>query len=273
MSATPEQPGILDRIVEKRRARVAAAMRAVPMSEVERAANTAPPPASFHDALKSRPGIAVIAEMKRKSPSAGELDPGLDPAGRATMYCDADAAAISVLTEPDFFGGSNADLTAVKAVATRRDVAVLQKDFVFDPYQVYEARAAGADAVLLIIAILEPPLYRDLLQLTHGLGMAALVEVFDQPELDIALEESPRIVGVNNRNLKTLKTSLDVFADLAEKIPAGTLKVAESGMKSAADAERMGRAGAKAVLVGESLMRAGADAGRLVSDMAQAPVL
>jgi indole-3-glycerol phosphate synthase len=264
--------GILDRIVEARRVRVEAARRAVPLAEVRREAEAAHPPISFKRALASRPGISVIAEMKRSSPAAGELDPNLDPAVRAGVYCRAGAAAISVLTEPDFFGGFNADLTRAKHVAVQHDVAILQKDFVFDEYQVYEARAAGADAVLLIIAILSPALYAGLLETANALGMDALVEVFDGPELEIALRESPAIVGVNNRNLKTLETSLTVFETLARQIPAAALKVAESGMKNESDVARMGRAGAKAVLVGESLMRAGEDAGALVRSMAKATV-
>lgn len=263
------EKGILDRIVAARLERIAQAERDRPLAEVRAAIADAVPVTPFREALASRPGIAVIAEMKRSSPSAGALDPGLDPSKRAGMYCAAGAAAISVLTEPDFFGGSNDDLRQVKEVASRNAVAVLQKDFVVDDYQVYEARALGADAILLIIAILEPDRYATLLSLAGELGMDALVEVFDEPELEVALPENPRIVGVNNRNLKTLETSLTVFERIAPSIPSASLKVAESGMKSAADVARMGHSGAKAVLVGESLMRAGDDAVELVKAMSQ----
>lgn len=266
------EPGILDRIVVARRARIEQAKNERPLVEVKASIADAAPVTPFYEALAAKPGISVIAEMKRSSPSAGSLDADLDPVLRAGMYCKAGAAAISVLTEQDFFGGSNADLRKVKEVARPQGVAVLQKDFVVDEYQVYEAREAGADAILLIIACLEASPYSSLLELAHELGMSALVEVFDEPELEIALAANPQIVGVNNRNLKTLETSLDVFERLVPKIPPGALKVAESGMKNADDVVRMGRAGAKAVLVGESLMRAGNDAAGLVKAMSTATV-
>ncbi len=269
---SPSNPGILDRIVTARRQRIEQAKRARSLSDVRAAIADAPPVTDFRDALANRPGISVIAEMKRSSPSAGTLDADLDPAQRASMYCTSGAAAISVLTEQDYFGGSNADLVTVKGIAAQHGVAVLQKDFVIDKYQVYEARAAGADAILLIIAILQPSEYSSLLNLSSELGLSALVEVFDEQELATALSESPDIVGVNNRNLKTLETSLDVFERLAPTIPNDSLKVAESGMKNADDVARMGQAGAKSVLVGESLMRAGEDAAELVKAMSEIPV-
>ena len=275
MSGTKQnsgEPGILDRIVTARSERIEEARAVRSLADVKASIADAAPVTLFRDALASKPGIAVISEMKRSSPSAGSLDLGLDPVARARMYCDSGAAAISVLTEQDFFGGSNDDLRAVKAIAAPEGVAVLQKDFVVDEYQVYEARSAGADAILLIIAILEPSTYSSLLGLAHELGMSALVEVFDEEELEIALRAEPAIVGVNNRNLKTLETSLEVFERIAPSIPGSALKVAESGMQNAADVERMGHAGAKAVLVGESLMRAGDDAAQLISAMAQVSV-
>ena len=206
------------------------------------------------------------------APSAGELDPDMDPALRAEEYCSAGAAAISVLTEFDHFRGTIEDLAAAKTVAARSSVPVLLKDFVFDEYQVWEARAAGADAVLLIVSILDEPLYRDLYELCQSLAMDALVEVFDEPELELALKVDPGIVGVNNRNLRTLETSLDVFERVAPGIGHDRLRIAESGMKNAADVRRMGRAGADAVLVGESLMRAGGDAASLVRTMSRVGV-
>ncbi len=146
---------------------------------------------------------------------------------------------------------------------------MLEKDFVVDEYQIYQARAAGADTVLLVIAILDPVQYADLYDVTTGIGMEPLVEVFDAQELEIALTHAiPRIVGVNNRNLKTLTTSLDVFPELAKRIPDDVIKVAESGMRSADDVKRMADAGAKAVLVGESLMTADGDPSELISQMA-----
>jgi indole-3-glycerol phosphate synthase len=272
MAPEARQPGILDRIVTARVKRIEAAKRERSLADVRAAITDAPSVTPFRGALAAKPGIAVISEMKRSSPSAGELDADLDPVQRGEMYCSAGAAAISVLTEFDFFGGSNDDLHKVKQLAAPRGVAVLQKDFVVDDYQVYEARAAGADAILLIIAILTPAKYASLLSLAGELDMDALVEVFDEPELEIAAKENPSLLGVNNRNLKTLETSLSVFERMAPMMPSNTLKVAESGMKNADDVSRMGRAGAKAVLVGESLMRAGSDAAKLVKAMSQVPV-
>ena len=264
--------GILDRIVEAKRVRVDRARRETPVARLRELAEDAAPANSLANAISSAPGIAVISEMKRMAPSAGELDPDMDPALRAEEYCSAGAAAISVLTEFDHFRGTIEDLAAAKTVAARSSVPVLLKDFVFDEYQVWEARAAGADAVLLIVSILDEPMYRDLFALCQSLAMDALVEVFDEPELELALKVDPGIVGVNNRNLRTLETSLDVFERVAPGIGHDRLRIAESGMKNAADVRRMGRAGADAVLVGESLMRAGGDAASLVRTMSRVGV-
>ncbi len=268
---TTRQPAptgtVLDSIVASKRRRLDSATERVPLKVLQELVAKTAAAISFESALRARPGVAVIAEMKRASAAAGPLAQDMDPEAQATMYCEAGAAALSVLTEQDFFFGTVADLTLAKSVARPRGVAVLEKDFVFDEYQVYEARAAGADAVLLIMALLEPGLYRGLFALTRGLGMGALVEVFDERELERALVEKPRMVGVNNRDLKTLKTSLDVFTRVARHIPPGTLAVAESGMKSVDDVRRMADSGARAVLVGEWLMRAGDGAGELVTAM------
>ena len=288
--------GILDRIVAAKRKRIAADKEAIPLGTMIRTAEEAiqrEPALRFDDALchsvdsrrrgnddwsagdhDSRHGgsdgaVSVIAEMKRSSPSAGVMDLALDPAQRAQTYCSSGAAAISVLTEHDFFRGSLADLERAAKVAHENGVPVLEKDFVVDEYQAYQARAAGADTVLLIIAILDPVQYADLYDVAKGLGMEPLVEVFDATELDVALTSvEPRIVGVNNRNLKTLTTCLDVFPALAKRIPDDVVKVAESGMRSADDVKRMADAGAKAVLVGESLMTADGDPSELISQMA-----
>jgi indole-3-glycerol phosphate synthase len=268
-SLPPATGTVLDRIVSAKRARLAEARRAVPYTLIREMAESAWPAQPFERALRSKPGIAVIAEMKRASASAGDLAQSMSPAEQAQMYCRAGAAALSVLTEQDFFSGTIADLGEASKVAAPQKVPVLQKDFVFDEYQVYEARASGADAVLLIIALLAPDRYRALLELTHGLGMAALVEVFDERELDLALAGKPQIVGVNNRNLQTLETSLSVFESVGPRIPADILAVAESGLKSLDDVRRMAAAGAKAVLVGEWLMKAGDRAGDLITAMSR----
>lgn len=268
-SLPPATGTVLDRIVSAKRARLAEAKRAVPYTLIREMAEAAWPAQPFERALRSKPGVAVIAEMKRASASAGDLAQSMSPAEQARMYCRAGAAALSVLTELDFFSGTIADLGEAGKVAAPQEVPVLQKDFVFDEYQVYEARASGADAVLLIIALLAPDRYRALLELTHGLGMAALVEVFDERELDRALAEKPQIVGVNNRNLQTLETSLSVFESVGPRIPADILAVAESGLKSLDDVRRMAAAGAKAVLVGEWLMRSGDRSGDLIKAMSR----
>ena len=271
---TPATPGqsFLQRIVAARRADVERARTATPLPDVRRRVEAAPPALSLSAALAVAPGVALIAEMKRASPSAGLLNTGLDPGAVARIYAENGAAAISVLTKRAHFKGSLEDLQAAKDATATFGVPILEKDFVLDEYQVWEARANGADAILLIIAILEPSRYKDLLQLTHGLGMEALVESFTRDELEVALEESPRIVGINNRNLDTLETSLETFERLAPlaaaAMPPDGLLVAESGMKTPDDVRRMGRAGAGAVLVGESLMRAGVGIAENVRAMA-----
>ena len=276
---------ILDRIVAAKRKRIAEDRNATSLATMIRAAEEASPPLRFdhalcpsvdsrlcgnHGGIRGGGGtVSVIAEMKRSSPSAGVMDLTLDPAQRAQTYCRAGSAAISVLTEQDFFRGSLTDLERAADVAHGHGVAVLEKDFVVDEYQIYQARASGADTVLLIIAILDPVQYSDLYDVATGIGMEPLVEVFDAAELDVALTSAePRIVGVNNRNLKTLTTSLDVFPALAKRIPDDVVKVAESGMRSADDVKRMADAGANAVLVGESLMTADGDPSELISQMA-----
>ena len=265
-------PSILDRIVAAKLRRIDEDKAASPLGAVISAAEEAQrkhPALDFASALDSDNSVAVIAEMKRASPSAGVMDLALDPEQRAQTYCRAGASAISVLTEQDFFHGSLKDLRTVADLAHQHNVPVLEKDFVVDEYQIHQARAYGADTVLLIIAILDPKQYADLYAISTGIGMEPLVEVFDAHELDIALTHAePRIVGINNRNLKTLKTSLDVFPQLARRIPDNVIKVAESGMKNADDVKRMADAGAKAVLVGESLMTSDGDPSELIAQMA-----
>jgi len=271
VTPTRSEPSLLGRIVAAKRADVERAATAAPLPDVRRRAEAAAPARSLGAALSAAPGIALIAEMKRASPSAGLLSSDLDPALTARTYAENGAAAISVLTERDHFRGSLEDLRAASEAAAASGVPVLEKDFVLDEYQVWEARANGADAILLIIAILEPTQYGGLLQLTHDLGMEALVESFTRDELEVALEQRPRIVGINNRNLDTLETTLETFELLAPVAAAGMrhdgLLVAESGMKTPADIRRMGRAGARAVLVGESLMRAGAGVVRAMASV------
>ncbi len=187
----------------------------------------------------------------------------------AKTFIDGGASAISVLTEASHFSGSLDDLRQVKAAAGPSGVPVMEKDFVFSDYQVYEAAANGADAVLLIIAILEPDQYAELLALSLGLGLGVLVEVFTEGELDTALVEDPQIIGINNRDLKTLKTDIALFESLAPRVPKGKVLVAESGMKGVDDVRRMEASGAHAVLIGESLMRAGGSVSELITSLAR----
>lgn len=262
---------ILSKITAAKRARVVRDKEVVSPSTALRMAEDVSrrePAMSFREGLEARmPYISVIAEMKRASPSAGVMDPDLDPAARARTYCESGAAGISVLTEEDHFKGSMDDLRSAAVVAHGHQTPVLQKDFVIDEYQICQARAASADTVLLIVAILDSVQYADLYAAATGLGMEPLVEVFDDEELEVALTAAePKIVGINNRNLKTLQTSLEVFPRLASRIPGDVLKVAESGMKSSDDVRRMADAGAQAVLIGESLMKSERTTG-LLSEM------
>ena len=257
---------ILDEIVAARATEIDRQRCAVSLNHVRTAAEAVSPAIDFHGALAG-PGISLIAEMKRKSPSGGELRADLDPADTARTYVESGASALSVLTEPFYFDGKMSDMQDAGDVAHSSGVPVLQKDFVFDEYQIYEARASGADAILLIVAILDESALRRLNDLAHGLGMAALMEVFDREELDLVMNINPPILGVNNRNLKTLETSLEHFEEIASLMDSDHVLVAESGMKTGSDVRRMEAAGADAVLVGEALMRAGAGAGSLASEI------
>jgi len=207
-------PGILDRIVAGKRAEVER-LRAV-RRDLWRAASDAPPPRPVLDPLRRRTRVGVIAEVKRRSPGAGAIAPGLDPVALSNEYEEGGAFGVSVLTDTAWFGGSLEDLEAVRGA---RSVPVLRKDFVIDPVQVTEARAAGADMVLLIGRILEPALLGDLRAMIHDMGMTALVEVHDEWEVDAALEAGAGLVGVNNRNLNAFRTDLAVTERLARYVP------------------------------------------------------
>ena len=222
------------------------------LAEVARRAREADPPRDFVGALH-RDTVALIAEVKHASPSKGVLIENFDPVALGTTYADNGAAAISVLTDAQFFQGSLAYLTEVRAAVT---VPVLRKDFIIDPYQVYEARAAGADAALLIVAALADGQLADLRALIAELGMAALVEVHNELELDRALTAGAALIGVNNRDLKTFHEDLGTTERIARLVPEGVTLVAESAIRSAADVRKMGRLGAEAVLVGEGLVKA-----------------
>lgn len=225
-----------------------------PLGEVEAAAVARPAAIDALAALAPSDRVKIIAEVKRASPSRGSLAEITDPAGLAASYETGGASAISVLTEERRFGGSLADLEAVRDAVS---LPVLRKDFVADPYQVFEARAAGADIVLLIVAALEQSELRSLYELVTSLGMTALVETHSADELERALDVGAGLVGVNARDLSTFELDQNLFGSLAERIPSGVIRVAESAVKTAADVAHYRQAGADVVLVGEALVTDG----------------
>lgn len=257
-------PDILNRILASKRAEVTAAKAAMGREEMERRARTAPPPRDFVAAIRSKLDAgkpAVIAEMKRASPSRGVLRESFDPAAIAMSYQAAGAACLSVLTDREYFHGAPEHLAAARAACA---LPVLRKDFVVDPYQVYESRALGADCVLLIAAALDPGKLVALEQTAQGLGVAVLVEVHDADELAVALKLQTPLIGINNRNLRTFETRLETTLGLLPRIPHDRIVVTESGISSAADVRRMRSAGVNTFLVGEAFMRADDPGGALV---------
>lgn len=242
---------VLDSIIEGVREDLAA--RRLPMAQIAEAMDQAP---AVHDPLNALLAneMSVIAEVKRSSPSKGNLASITDPAALAEQYALAGATMISVLTEQRRFAGSLNDLDAVR---TRVQTPILRKDFMVDEYQFFEARAHGADVVLLIVAALGQNQLNDYHQLALELGMRAIVEVHTNDELERALDISPQIVGVNSRNLKTLDVDQQAFAELIPRIPTSIVRVAESGISKRADVEFAQKFGATAILVGEALVKAG----------------
>jgi indole-3-glycerol phosphate synthase len=259
---------VLDDIVAGAREDLAQRQARTPVAELRhRIADQVAPALDPMPAFRAS-GLSVIAEVKRRSPSKGDLAEIPDPAALATAYATGGADAISVLTEERRFSGSLADLDAVRAAV---DTPLLRKDFVVSDYQVLEARAHGADLVLLIVAALDDAQLGDLHQAVRGLGMTPLVEVHDEAEVDRAVAAGAELVGVNARNLKTLDVDPDTFARLAGLLPEGIVKVAESGIAGPADAARYAAEGADVVLVGEALVRTG-DPAAAVAAMRQAGV-
>lgn len=241
---------VLDEILAGVREDVERRQAEVPLERIRELAAAMPPPRDAYAALR-RPGVGVIAEVKRSSPSKGQLAEIADPAELAGEYAGGGARCISVLTEGRWFGGSLADLAAVRAAV---DIPVLRKDFVVSSYQVHEARAHGADLVLLIVAALEQNALVGLLERIESLGMTALVEVHDEEEADRALEAGAQVIGVNARNLRTLEVDRSVFERIAPGLPNSVVKIAESGVRGPHDLIRYASAGADAVLVGEGLV-------------------
>jgi indole-3-glycerol phosphate synthase len=243
----------LDKIVADKLEELGQRQEAIPLPELEAAIEEKPLPLDLAVALRGD-SLRLIAEVKRASPSKGVLNPTLDPARLAQTYVQCGAAAISVLTESRYFLGSREDLEAVKNALP--DVPVLRKDFILEPYQLFEARAWGADALLLIAAILDDAKLTELLSLSHELGMQCLVEVHNEEEVVRALACDARIIGINNRNLDTMKVDLNVTKRLRPLIPTDRIVVSESGIKERGDIEKLQEWEIDAVLIGEALVTA-----------------
>lgn len=258
---------ILDTIVAHKRTEVAKAKERRPLATVIAQAEGGAPARGFAAALK-RPGLSVIAEFKRASPSKGSFRAGADPAAAAAIYERHGASALSVLTDERFFAGRLEDLVRARAAVS---LPTLRKEFIIDAYQIYEAAAAGADAVLLIAAVLAPPALAEFIRLARTLGRDALVEVHDAVELDAAIAAGADLIGINNRNLRTFETRLETTLTLLPKVPTGCTVVSESGIRSGADARLLAEAGAHAILVGEALMTSQDPGSRLMELVACAP--
>lgn len=242
---------ILEQIMAVRLPEITSAEMKLPAESLRMALNRAPQVRSLKRSLMRRPGI--IAEIKKSSPSAGLLRADFDPAAIASAYQKAGASAISVVTEARFFGGG---LETLAGLRWSTDLPLLRKDFVVDPYQVLEARHAGADAVLLIAALLDRPALMELRTCAEDLGMDALVEVHTEQELGRAVQAGSTLIGVNSRDLKSFEVSLDTCLRLADRLPRDIVAVAESGIRAADDIRRLTKAGYRGFLIGESLMRA-----------------
>lgn len=266
---------ILDQIVEfKRREEIPRRMQALPLEDIRVCAADAPPVRDFVAGLRSAPGVALIAEVKRASPSKGVLRPDFDPLDLATTYAANGVAAISVLTDEPFFQGSLAHLTEIRRWLDSdppggegtQPLPLLRKDFIVHPYQVYEARGGGADALLLIAAALSDEDMTELLALTRDLGMTALIEVHTAQELKRVLPLAPRLIGVNNRNLRDFRVDLNTCLLLRPLVPLDICFVAESGIHTRTDIKRLATADVDAALVGEALIVA-SDVGAKVREL------
>ncbi len=256
---------VLEDLLEGVREDLAAREAATPLAEIKARAADAPSARNALAALKA-PGVGVIAEIKRSSPSRGAIAAITDPAKLGATYADGGARAISVLTESRRFGGSLADLAAVRAAV---DIPILRKDFIISPYQVHESRAYGADLVLLIVAALEQNVLVGLLERVESLGMTALVEAHTEDEASRALDAGAKVIGINARSLATFDVDRDTFSRIAPGLPSDIVTVAESGVRGPADLLAYAGAGADAVLVGEGLVTS-ADSRTAVSDLVTA---
>ncbi len=252
----------LEKIVADNLPELEARKRGVPMAGLQKAASEQPPLLDFASALRGD-RIQLIAEVKKASPSLGVIRPDFNPVEIAQTYADNGASAISVLTEARYFQGSLDHLKDIKNVLGNKRLPLLRKDFIHDPYQVYESRAYGADSLLLIVAILKPEKLEELLRLSHQLGMGCLVEVHNEAELEIALNSRANIIGINNRDLRTFGVDITTTERLRPLIPPDRIVVSESGVKDRSDIEKMRQWGVDAVLIGESLISAPDIAGKM----------
>jgi len=243
----------LDKIVAEKIDEIKQRQKSFPLPELEAAIKEKPSPLDLAAALKGD-DLRLIAEIKRASPSRGVLSPNLDPVKLAQTYAQCGAAAISVLTESRYFGGSGEDLEAIRRELPK--IPLLRKDFILKPYQIYESRAWGADALLLIVAILDDSQLKELLSLSHELGMKCLVEVHNEEELKRALAINAEIIGINNRHLDTMAVDINVTQNLRPLITPGQIAVSESGIKGREDIQRLRELGVNAVLIGEALVTA-----------------
>ena len=262
---TDSLPGILAEIVEKKRGEVAALRPQA--NRLEAAVGNSPVVRDFLGGITAYEHVSLIAECKRRSPGAGLIRPDLEMETVSRLYEQGGAAALSVLTDAPYFGGSLEDLRVARETT---NLPILRKDFTLDPLQILEARVAGADAVLLIVRILEDEVLQRLIVEAEALGMAALVEVHDERELKRALEVGAGIIGINNRDLATFTTDLDTTIRLLERVPEDIVVVSESGIRVPEDVDRLGGVGVDAVLVGESLLRS-PDPGVAAQELARIP--
>lgn len=244
---------ILDDIIENKLSEVKASKSSLPLEQIVKQIENALPSRNFFDAINPDGELKIISEVKHASPSKGIFREDFDPVEIAKSYSSGGASAISVLTDEKYFRGS---LNYLKNIRENVETPLLRKDFIVDPYQVYEARLYGADALLLIVAALDQSNMKDLLELTHSLQMNAIVEVHDAQELDRALDADARIIGINNRDLRTFEVDLNVSINLSKKIPGDKIVIAESGIGTIEDIDRLRSEGVHVFLIGETFMKA-----------------
>ena len=245
--------GILEEIVKKKKQRLEIKKKALSLLELQSLSPNYDEIYNLENIFQKK--NILISEMKRKSPSGVVLDKDLIPKNQAKIYIESGTDAISVLTEEDYFEGSNQDLINVLEISKPKEIPVLQKDFIFDEYQIYEARYLGADCILLIARILDENEYLRLYKIAKEIGLSVIVEVHNQKELNMALRTDLNIIGINNRDLDNLTTNLENFEKISKYIPAGIYKIAESGIKNSQDVKRMIDSGANGLLIGESIIK------------------